>query len=100
MLLEGHPEHHYPLNIDSPAGTGRKVGAQTSRGVNMSQQLAEKVPVKEQVRRLADQLSEHATWDDVMYQIYVRRKLATSEEAAREGRILEHEDVKRRLLGR
>lgn len=66
----------------------------------MRQQFISKTPVKEQMLRLADQLSEQATWDDVMYQIYVRRKLAVSEEAADKGQILEHDEVKRRFLGR
>jgi hypothetical protein len=39
--------------------------------------------VKEQAKRLIDQLNDEATWDDLMYEIYVRqaieRGLADSE---------------------
>jgi hypothetical protein len=31
------------------------------------------VNVKDEARRLIDRLPEHATWDDLMYEIYVRQ---------------------------
>jgi hypothetical protein len=31
--------------------------------------------VKQEARRLVDQLPEGATWDDVMYEIYVRQAI-------------------------
>jgi hypothetical protein len=33
----------------------------------------ESVSVKEQARRLVDQLPEGSTWDDLMHEIYVRQ---------------------------
>lgn len=54
--------------------------------------------VKEEVRDLAERLPEEATWDDVMYELYVRQKIAAGIKAADEGRVVPHEEVKRRFL--
>ena len=54
--------------------------------------------VKEEVRELAERLPEEATWDDVMYELYVRQKIAAGIKAADEGRVVSHEEVKRRFL--
>lgn len=57
-------------------------------------------PVKEQLRRIADDLPTSATWDDVMYQVYVRQKVAKAEAAAEDGRVVDADEVRRRLLRR
>jgi predicted transcriptional regulator len=54
--------------------------------------------IKEEVRDLADKLPEDATWDDAMYELYVRQKIAAGLKAADEGRVVSHEEVKRRFL--
>ncbi len=54
--------------------------------------------VKEEVRDLAERLPEDATWDDAMYELYVRQKIAAGLRAADEGRVVPHEEVKRRFL--
>lgn len=54
--------------------------------------------VKEEVRDLAERLPEEATWDDVMYELYVRQKIAAGLQAADEGRVVPHEEVRRRFL--
>lgn len=53
--------------------------------------------VKDEVRKLAEQLPDSATWDEVMYEIYVRQKIADGELAIAEGRTLLHAEVKKRL---
>lgn len=53
--------------------------------------------VKEAVQRLAETLPEDATWDQVMYEIYVRQKIAKSEKAIAEGRVTPHDEVKKRF---
>jgi predicted transcriptional regulator len=53
--------------------------------------------VKDEVRKLADQLPDSATWDEVMYEIYVRQKIADGESAIAEGRTLPHAEVKKRF---
>ena len=54
--------------------------------------------VKEEVKDLAEKLPEDATWDEVMYELYVRQKIAAGLKAADEGRLVPHEEVKRRFL--
>ena len=54
----------------------------------------------QEARELLDRLSRRATWDDIMYEFFVRKKLATSLKAASEGRVVPHGEVKKRLLGR
>ena len=53
--------------------------------------------VKEQVRKLAETLPENATWDQAMYELYVRRQIAEGEKAVAEGRVVSHEEVKKRF---
>ena len=38
--------------------------------------------VKEEARKLIDRLPEQATWDDIMYEFYVKKKLAVALKAA------------------
>ena len=56
--------------------------------------------VKEEIRNLADTLPDDATWDQVMYEIYVRHKIAEGEKAIAEGRVVPHEEVKKRFSSR
>ena len=54
--------------------------------------------VKEQAKELIDMLPEQTTWDDIMYELYVKKKISLALNAAEEGRIVPHEEVKRRFL--
>lgn len=45
-------------------------------------------------------MPEQATWDDIMYEFYVKKKLAVALKAVEEGRVISHEEAKKRLLGR
>jgi hypothetical protein len=56
--------------------------------------------VKSEARKLIDQLPSHATWDDVMYRFYVRKKIATGLKAVKEGRVVPHAEVRKRFLTR
>lgn len=56
--------------------------------------------VKEAARSIVDNLPEQATWDDLMYELYVKQKIEAGLEAAAEGRTAPHDDVKARLLAR
>lgn len=53
--------------------------------------------VRDEVRKLADRLPPDATWDQVMYEIYVRQKIEDGERAVAEGRTVEHEEVRKRF---
>jgi hypothetical protein len=54
--------------------------------------------VKEEAKELIDKLPDHATWDDIMYEFYVKKKIAVALKAAEEGRVVSHEEVKKRFL--
>jgi predicted transcriptional regulator len=52
---------------------------------------------KQAVRDVLKQLPEDCTLEDVQYQLYLRQKLEKSRSAAAQGRLLPHEEVKKRL---
>jgi predicted transcriptional regulator len=49
--------------------------------------------VKDAVPELARQLPEECTWDEVMYQIFVRQKIDAGLKHADAGRTIPHEEV-------
>lgn len=51
------------------------------------------------VHNIADNLPEKATWDDVMYTIYVRQKIEQGLKDIEEGHTVSHEDAVKELLG-
>lgn len=53
---------------------------------------------KKQALDMIKRLPEKVTWDDIMYEIYVRKKIEKGIKAADEGKILSHEEVKKRFL--
>ncbi|WP_352420684.1 hypothetical protein [Proteiniborus sp.] len=53
---------------------------------------------KDDARKIIESLPEHATWDDIMYQFYLKKKITDSLDAAEEGRIMPHEDVRKRVM--
>ena len=54
--------------------------------------------IKEEAKNLIDNLPDQATWDDIMYEFYVKKKIAIALKAAEEGRVVSHEEVKKRFL--
>jgi predicted transcriptional regulator len=50
-------------------------------------------PVKKAMVQLAKNLPDECTWDDVMYQVYVRQKIEAGIKDADEGRLIPHEEV-------
>lgn len=55
--------------------------------------------VKEMARELIEHLPDTATFDDLMYEFYVRQKIEAGLKAVNEGRTLPHDEAKKRLLG-
>jgi len=53
---------------------------------------------KKQALEMIKKLPEKATWDDIMYEIYVRKKIEAGIKAADEGRVVPHEEVKKRFI--
>ena len=54
---------------------------------------------KQAAAQIINQVSDQASWDDIMYEFYVKQKIEKGLKAVEEGRTVSHEDAKRRLLG-
>jgi predicted transcriptional regulator len=54
--------------------------------------------VKKQALEMMKKLPEKSTWDDIMYEIYVRKKIEAGIQAADEGKVVPHDAVKKRFL--
>jgi predicted transcriptional regulator len=53
--------------------------------------------VKDEARKLVEQLPDDATWEDLQYEIYFRQAVEAGLKDAREGRVVSHEEARRRL---
>ena len=53
--------------------------------------------IRDEARRLVDQLTDDATWDDLLYQIYVRQSVEKGLEDCRNGRLVTSDEVRKRL---
>lgn len=53
--------------------------------------------VKDEAKKLIEKLPDNVTWDDIMYELYVKKKIAAGLQAATEGKVVSHEEAKRRL---
>ena len=52
--------------------------------------------VKDEAKNLIDRLPDGATWDDILYEIHVRKKIDAGLKDLEEGRIVSHEEIARR----
>jgi hypothetical protein len=53
--------------------------------------------IKEQARQLLDNLPDSATWEDVMYRIYVRQAIEAGVRDSDEGRTVDVKEVRKRF---
>ncbi len=53
--------------------------------------------IKSDAHRMIDGLPDNATWDDVMYRVYVRQCIEAGVEDADAGRVVDVEQVRRRF---
>ena len=53
--------------------------------------------IKEEARRLLDNLPEDLTWDDLMHEIYVRQSIEAGLEDAKAGKTIEVGEVRARF---
>ena len=53
--------------------------------------------VKKEVRQLINRMPDDATWDDLMYEIYVKQKVADGQQAAADGRVVPHQEARKRV---
>jgi predicted transcriptional regulator len=49
--------------------------------------------LKEEAHRLVDQLPANASWDDLMYEVYVRQAVEAGLADADAGRVMSHEEA-------
>ena len=54
---------------------------------------------KQAAKQIINQVSDQASWDDIMYEFYVKQKIEKGLKAVEDGHTVSHEDAKRRLLG-
>ena len=54
---------------------------------------------KQAAKQIIEQVSDQASWDDIMYEFYVKQKIEKGLKAVEDGRTISHEEAKRRLLG-
>jgi hypothetical protein len=83
-----------PRRVLSPKPT--RAGVNIGQGLGMGR-------VKKAVLDLVKRMLDDCTFEDVQYQLYVRQKIERGLEAADTGRVVSHEQVKKRLskwLGR
>jgi predicted transcriptional regulator len=55
------------------------------------------VSVKKEAKRLVDELPDDATWDDLMYRIYVRQSIEAGIRDADAGRVVSVDEVRARF---
>lgn len=53
---------------------------------------------KDAAREVLDHLPDQATWDDIMYELYVKQKIDSGLQAAESGLTVPHSEAKKRLL--
>ena len=53
--------------------------------------------IKEEARRIVEQLPDDASWEDLIYRIYVRQAIEAGLKDANEGRTLPLEEVRRKF---
>ena len=54
---------------------------------------------KDAALEIIEQLPEQATWDDIMYELYVKQKIEEGLADIDAGRTVPHEEIKAELLG-
>jgi predicted transcriptional regulator len=52
---------------------------------------------KDEVRKLLKNIPDASTFEDIQYHIYVRAKIEKGLRAARQGQVVMHDEVKKRL---
>jgi hypothetical protein len=53
------------------------------------------ISVKQEARRIVDELPDEATWDDLMYRIYVRQAIEVGLDDSNAGRTIPVEEVRK-----
>ena len=51
--------------------------------------------VKEEAKKLIESIPDTASWDDIMYEFYVRQKVEAALEQMEAGEVVPHEEVEK-----
>ncbi|OGF61385.1 MAG: hypothetical protein A2Y62_05800 [Candidatus Fischerbacteria bacterium RBG_13_37_8] len=54
--------------------------------------------VKKEAKELIDRLPDKITRDDIIYELYVKKKLEVALKATKEGKVESHEEIKKRFI--
>jgi len=54
--------------------------------------------IKEEAIKSINEMSDDADWDDIMYNIYVKQKIANGIKAYKNKETFSHDEVKKRVL--
>jgi predicted transcriptional regulator len=54
--------------------------------------------IKSDLKSIAEHISPNASYADAMYELYVRMKIVQGKQAANEGRVVSHDEVKKRFF--
>ncbi|MCL2859701.1 MAG: hypothetical protein FWF46_03885 [Oscillospiraceae bacterium] len=53
--------------------------------------------VKTQILEAVNALPEDTTWEDAIYTLYIRKKIAMGLKAIEEGKVISHEDLRKEV---
>lgn len=54
--------------------------------------------IKDEAKKIIENLPENATWEDLMYQFYVKKRIETGIKEIENGEVISHDEVKKRFL--
>ena len=66
-------------------------------GVESRLEVWMKTTAKDEVRALLEKLPDDASLNDIQYHIYVRQKIERGLEAIRQGNVIPHEEIVKRM---
>ena len=53
--------------------------------------------VKDEAIKMIENLPDNSSWDDIIYEMYVKKKVSLGLAAANSGEVISHEDVVKRF---
>ncbi len=56
------------------------------------------IKVKDEAKKIVDKLPDQATWDDLMYELYVRQKIEEGLNDVKNNNVISHDEMKKRFL--
>jgi len=85
------------MNIPDKTPRGSLIQKIDRAGAMRDTSLMTTATLKSELHEIADHLPDTASYNDAMYELYVHMKVAKGRQAAEEGRVVPHDEVKRRF---